>query len=358
MTAALLDPLHLLPPPTTQPWDALRNQSPARRIRRADGSVVNMPLPLFWYAPDWYLYPLEVSRHLAAAVAQMGVCVAALRSEVAGGDHPSPLHDEAMPRLVPYRPERYGFQCTDFDDAQFVDLRLTLVREPSGRFAFPPAQVARWESDSGKETISGGGWVEAASFPPDVADLMHLGSKIVQIRTLSPSAAVMVSINPIDLDNELPAILDADPDGIILRADRFHLTGIQLAKLIQKTRRIIDDRHSATLPLWIVPGPITADDAAKLIALGASAVAIDAWCQPLREEDFRPPASAAARLGFTDNKTPSAQSHIDAIAATHLRASIERFTGMLLSTLDGSVSERLGTFDQAWAETLGVRFLG
>ena len=56
-----------------------------------------------------------------------------------------------------------------------------------------------------------------------------------------------------------------------------------------------------TMPLWIVPGALSTSDAAKLIGLGATAVAIDAWTheQDIRNAIDRPGGRDAPGLHLT-----------------------------------------------------------
>jgi len=358
MASDRLADLHLLPPPTMSPWRGQDKSSTQFELQRTGLASLTIDVPLFWYAPDWYLSPSDLCGPLATSVARLGVLVAALRSEIAGCAPESSMHDQNLPRIVPYRPERYGLQATDFDGASIIDLRLTLARDPSGRFAFPAEQVARWEADSGKSHISGGSWVDATSFPPDVENFEHLGGKIAQLRSLSPNAYVFVSIQPVELETELPDVLDADPDGVILRLDRYAIDGLRLASVVQKTRALMDGHGSRHLPLWIVPGEITSDDAAKLIALGASAIAIDTWCHELRTMDMLRPASAAERLGLAEAHHEIEQEYVDEVVHSVLHEQIDRFQGLVLSIAEGDLPQRLGTFEPIWAESLGLRLLG
>ncbi len=154
-------------------------------------------------------------------------------------------------------------------------------RDDTGRFAYSASQIERWEATPSDHPVSGGGWVPSATFPPDVISLQQLGGKFEQLRMLSPSAAVFVSIGPWRLEKELPAVVACQPDGVILRLDELQSDqsdGMELAALTRHARRLVDQAGSRQIPLWIVPGPISVLDAVKLIALGASAVAIDQWC--------------------------------------------------------------------------------
>ncbi len=75
-------------------------------------------------------------------------------------------------------------------------------------------------------------------------------------------------MGPYRLEDELPPIIAAKPDGLILRLDEVDLEGLQLAALTRRARQLMKQAGAKQLPLWIVPGAITPDDAAKLIAPG------------------------------------------------------------------------------------------
>lgn len=348
--------LQLLPPPTTQPWTSLAPATPETELSRNGQAAISLPLPLFWYAPDWYLYSTELANPIAAAVGRMGILVSALQSEIAQYPVPSLLHEERSPRIVPYRPERYGLAVEDFDHADVIDVRLTMVQDPAGRFAFPPQQITRWESHLGKSAGMSSGWVAAATFPPDVASMAELNGKVDQLRCLAPESAIFASVQPTDLENDLPGLLEAQLDGVILRVDRFPLDGLSLARLVQKSRSILDSQRPG-IPLWVVPGAVTTDDAAKIIALGATGVAIDSWCRELFEIDLSRPASAAQRLGLADASTDDGSDYLSDTVAGHLRERVDRFVGLTSNLVSSSQGSPLGTFDADWSDALGVRNL-
>ena len=380
-----LDLLCLLPPPTHTPWAGEPPQSTQTTISGKSGATVTTKLPLFWYAPDWYKIPIELAGPLAHAVSRWGVQVAALRREIAKPDLESLLHQPLpsepavqrqngppdhrqdqpsaenrssfLARIVPYRPERYGLQAEDFDGAAIVDVRLTLARDASGRFAFPPAQVARWEATPADEPLAGGGWVAAAAFPPDVVSIEHLSVKLQQLRTLSPGAAIFVSVNPFRLRQELPGILAAEPDGVILRLDQISLDGLQLAGLTRHARTLMNENAAAEMPLWIVPGAVSADDAVKLIALGASAIAIDSWCNPLRDLLTEQKTSSAAPRPRYPSQTKTNLNELVQLVDQHLDQPISRFIGLYLSLGRSSADARLGSFSAAWTKTLSLPYL-
>lgn len=359
--------LQFVSPPSDTAWTGPAPEWKHPTIRLRSGGSIDLDMPLFWDDPPWYLLPIDRASALAIAVAQCGIPVSALRSDLAATDGASPLHDPvssssedddassgaALPRIVPYRPERYGVEHRDFDGATIIDVRLTMERDGSGRFAYSPAQLQRWEGTAKDHPVAGGSWVPSASFPPDVLSMEHLGTKLDQLRLLAPTAAVFVSIEPWRLSNELPAVIKGNPDGVILRLERVATNGLQLAAITRHARRLINKVGAADLPLWVVPGPIVPDDAAKLITLGATAVAIDTWCESLWEVALGNNQSAAARLGYT-SLLATKSSFLSQVVSDQLGPKMMRVSGLLNSIQKVPAAERLTSLDASWRERLGL----
>ncbi len=354
-------------PPSDTAWTGPAPDWKHPAIRLRSGVSIELDFPLFWDDPPWYSLPLDRASALAVAVAQCGIPVSALRSDLAAADGASPLHDPlsssgesddapsgaALPRIVPYRPERYGVEHRDFDGATIIDVRLTMERDESGRFAYSPAQLQRWEGTAKDHPVAGGSWVPSASFPPDVLSIQHLGTKLDQLRLLAPTAAVFVSIEPWRLNKELPAVIKSNPDGVMLRLERVAANGLELAAITRHARRLINEVGAADLPLWIVPGPIVPDDAAKLITLGASAVAIDAWCESLWEVALGKNPSAAARLGYTSLHAAKL-SFLSQVVTDQLGPKLMRVVGLLNSIQKVPAAERLTSLEYPWRKRLDL----
>lgn len=351
-----LAPLCLLPPRTGTAWAGVAWAGVANNVPRRPGDPLAMEMPLFWYDPGWHRVPTILAAMVARAMTRLGVSVSALHSEVTPADGPpndeSPLASvRPALRLLPYRPERYGLRLHDFQTADVIDVRLAMARDGFGRFAYPPSQIQRWEATSDEDPLAGGGWLPAATLPPDVASIDHLSTKLDQLRLLAPDAALYVSIGPIQLDDALPRVLATGPDGIVLRLDAFPIDGVTLASLTRRTREAITRHASPQTPLWVVPGPIAPPDAVKLIELGANAVAIDAWCDPVLRHatQIRPPSSFAAQAPES-----SFARNVEAFVREQLAMPIETFRGYAFSANQVAAAERLGTFDETWARSLDV----
>ena len=375
MTHDRLTKLFLMSPPANSPWVGPPPEWHHPAIQRPDGQQVQVALPLFWYNPPWHQLPVERGNALAIAVGRLGILVSALRRDLCATDSASPFHDEPVaadnderdehvdrepkicPRVVPYRPERYGLDVRDFDEATIIDVRLTMHRDESGRFAYSGPQIERWAATPGGQPICGGSWVAAATFPPDVASMHHLGTKLDQLRMLSPQAAVFVSVGPWRLEQELTAVLANRPDGVILRLDELaggNGDAMELAVLTRLARRPSDRNVSPEFRRWSVPGPISVDDAAKLIALGASAVAIDQWCNGLWDGAVNQDRTAVARLGYTA-MTNANLAYMKHLVQEELRAPVARFAGLLNSIQTMPREQRLTCSSQKWCDRLGLQ---
>ncbi len=365
-----LEPLCFLPPPTGALWTGPPPEQSRYEIKRAGGTSIPIDLPLFWNDPYWYRTDAEIADMVATAVAKEGVLVSALKRDLIAPDQPVMLFesqlesdlprgsaDPFLPRIVPYRPERYGLNVDDFDGARIIDVRLRVCGDWSGRFAYSAGQIERWEGKPDTDPPAGGSWAPAATFPPDVISLEHLASKFSQLRALSPGAAIFPSITPHRIDSEIPKLLAAKPDGIILDLDELPLNGMELAQITRHARRILTASGAVGFPLWIIPGPITADDAVKLVVLGASGIAIDHWCRNLvdeAEEAVR--TSPAARLG-QDNQRELTFPLVEEVVRESLSLNLERFIGLLQRMRSLPASERLGSLDRQWARAFEVPWI-
>ena len=363
-----LSNIYLLPPPIGTPWAGTPGQTTRSDLTRHglephDRPPITIELPLFWCDPHWSALGTSQADEMAVAVARRNVLVSALRSDLSGAGEEGGFHSERVsesadktqvappppifPRVVPYRPERYGLSPKDFDGALLVDVRMMTPRDHSGRFAYAPEQIQRWEATPTSEPLAGGSWVPAATFLPDVDTVNHLGSKLNQLRRLAPSAAICVSIGAYRMEQEIPAVILAKPDVLIVRMDEVELDPLQLAALTRRARQLIDEAGADATSFWIVPGEVTPDDAVKLVALGADAVGIDSWCNPLVE---------TIQESIEDRSfVPGAS--IERLVEYALEDQIERFAGLYLSLQKIPKSEQLGSFSATWARSLNIRAL-
>ncbi|MCC9601370.1 hypothetical protein LOC67_12515 [Stieleria sp. JC731] len=346
-------------------WTTSRLSSSRTNIRRVDDVAVDITRPLFWYEPPWIDLPPIIASRLAASVANLEIVVSALRRDLSetdgepgelfwpieNGEEPDSTDRQSfLPRIAPYRAERYGFTTDDFDHAKLIDVRLAPARDPSGRFAYSPRQMQRWERSESDSPISGGGYVAASTFPADIITAEQAKNKLQQLRRLAPTSAVFVSVNAYRLEEQLAAATAAVPDGLFLRCDHPEFEGLQIAAIVASTRKFLRRNNLSELPLWVVPGEISADDIAKLIALGASAVAIDSWCAPLLDV-LQEELQHAHSIDQVLREIPS-------LVSEHLWNDIDRVVGLCSSIeLEKPTNEKLGTFHQKWAKACSAAML-
>lgn len=372
-----LAPLVFSTMPLGTPWVGVSLQSSGKPISRGGGVAVSIDVPLFWHDPPWHATETANADVIAMAVARYGIPVSALRRDLAGVDvdpqfhtlhHSAPGyvgfgHTDAevacelrrLPRIVPYRPERYGFSLADFDGASIIDVRLTATRDDAGRFAYGADQIARWEATDAESPLAGGEWVPSTAFPPDVPGPESLASKFDQLRSLAPRSAVFVTISPLRLDQELPIVLKQKPDGVILDASGMSMSGLALAAMTRRARQWTRQEKVGDLPLWIVPGSGSIDDAAKLMALGASAVAIDHFADELiHQADAATDASTAARLGYKSMRSSQDPVLVE-LVQQRLGSLLDRFQGLTHAINHQLSGEPLVSMDATWSKALGIR---
>lgn len=345
-------------------------------VSRAIGDPVALPMALFWDVPPWHTWSPLVAECTFDAVQSRGVLVSALNSELGielglerGNESSHPELDgdstsntnatgSTWPKMLPYRNERYGLDELDFDDAIVVDMQLAPLRDASGRMSYSAEQIGRWEATDDDSPLSGGGWVPAMTLPPDVPQPNLLASKVQQLRVLSPKAAVIVSVTPEWIDEDLPQLISAQPDAIMIRFSQLRMEGIAFADFTLRVIRSMSPEQR--LPIWLAPprsmesDAVSVADSIKLIALGASAIAIDTWMNDvIAEIDEIPPPSS-----YNANPKASVSSTIEEILQRTLDPKLARFAGLRSSLIEDQSGELLGAFDPEVAEKLGLPCIG
>lgn len=343
----LLSEICLLPPPLETSWDG----AATTEIAETPAGQRAVPWPLFWYDPPWHEVRPEVARHIAAAVDAMQIPVAVLGRDLGLDNLPMMYFQFPM---IPYRPDRYGLAVEDLEAADCIDIRLARARNEMGRYAYSPAQMQRW---LGRDA-SGGGEdaavaVPAPGWPAELKSISQLAGKFQQLRTLNEHATCAVSISPYRLADELPGVIAAGPDAVILRMDDSdEIVGRHLARVVAQTKSIIDsaaERPHDAVRLWLVlPYEPTPTDCIKLFALGASAIAIDWWCQPL----IRAALDDVARGGSMSAGAFQQQ------AQRLLKPRMDKLAGLTssygLTRPDGLNPSHLGTADHSLAQQIGL----
>lgn len=321
-------------------------------------------IPLFYSNPPWHRLCPTAADRLAQAIADRGIAVTALLRDLSGPKRLPSFHDQPRSRIIPYRPERYGLVPADFDAAEVIEFRLTLPRDDDGRFAYSTQQVSRWEAkkpdnfNADKFSVDAPpvdhGCVPAASFPPDVESLEQLSIKIQQLRALSGGAAVVVSMTPYRISEELPIILSQQPDGILLRCTENHFPALAIAKATVQAAAIIDQ---PSMPIWIHASGITPTDAVKLMHLGASGVSVDAWCDPIVDYVVETMKLGQHLPTMSDQIRLVTESRIDDVVEHMLMPYLDEFRGYSESIAGLTKSSRFAATDPAWSAALGLNLL-
>ncbi|WP_044303582.1 hypothetical protein [Rhodopirellula sallentina] len=333
-------------------------------LRRRSGVPVLLPVPLFWDCPPWHTWSPVVAQAVFLAMQSRGVLVSALESELGrsptataeSGDPPD--SELGIPRLIPYRNERYGVSEVDFDHAMVVDMHLSPLRDSSGRFAYSAARLGRWEATPEDQPLSGGGWIPAMTLPPDVRDLKSLQSKVLQLRSMAPHAAAVISVTPEWIDDHLEDLIAAEPDAILIRLGQIRMTGIAFAQFTQRLLHRVEAIEK--LPIWLVPPkslakkPLGVSDSVKTIALGVSAIAIDSWLDEVIEEfnEITLPASYVA------DPMQTVTVEVEEILQRRFDPDLENFIGLLSTLVHDRPRDLLGTFDPEIAEILDLPCVG
>ena len=291
---------------------------------------------------------------MAVAVADLGIAVSALASEIA----PEDARQATWPRrIVSYRPDRYGLQLEDLQSAEVLEIRLTASRDAAGQFAYSLRQMQRWLGEEGSAKAATA--TPALHWHPELRSLSDLPRKVDQLRRLAPQAECFASIGPFRLTEEIAALVASGVDGVILRLDDCGaLTAAETAQLVVLARqRIARQGREADFPLWIVP-PVdpTADDCVKLIALGATAVAVDAWCNALLMPTVGDRTTAWSDAALGPLKPSSVTDPLE-----HIGPDLDRLAGLIhscgVTTAASLHGGHLTTADQHLAVQLGIGWL-
>ena len=342
-------------------------------LHRRSGTPVLLPVPLFWDSPPWHTWPPVVAEAIFLAMQSRGLLVSALESELGrtrvANDNGSqatppaastnPTDSElGIPRMLPYRNERYGLNDVDFDHAMVVDVQLSPLRDHTGRFAYSATRLGRWEATPEDQPLSGGGWIPAMTLPPDVPSLSQLNSKVEQLRVLAAHAAIVLSVTPEWIDDHLSDLINAKPDAILIRMGQIRMTGIAFA---QFTRRLLNRVETIEkIPIWLSPprtlmkNSLSVSDSIKTIALGVSAIAIDSWLDEIIDEfdEIATPSS------FVADPMKVVMPEVEEILTRRLDPDLENFVGLLSTLVHEQPQDLLGTFDPEVAAMLDLPCVG
>ena len=107
-----LDKICFLPPPIDTPWTGPPPDPPGVQFKRRDGRDIQIDLPLFWFEPAWHHVATRMADQIAVAVADQGVLVSALNSDLSEPEQESefcsPLVEESHQESSDTEPPHEG----------------------------------------------------------------------------------------------------------------------------------------------------------------------------------------------------------------------------------------------------------
>lgn len=260
----------------------------------AGPAATHLPLPFYWHDPTWYSANAAHCRAVASAVSCCGVTIGMGESdlgqeEVPGaaagigspprmpGGMPQGIHDGieegSWPRMAIHRCDRAGWTLDDCQSARVIELRLGMERSAGRGYEYEPRRFERWHP-AAMVGMGNAGAPVPLLFPPEWSELSMLGAKVAQLRSLS-DAAVYVSCDESQIELVLPAVCAGDAEGILVRYQDDPVLALR------RCREILRGWTGPTRPrVWLRGGELSVEEMVKCFALGASAIAIDAICDP------------------------------------------------------------------------------
>jgi hypothetical protein len=294
-------------------------------------AVAEAPLPLFWYDPPWHQADVARRRLIAQFVGEFGVTVNVLHRELQVGNE---VWDELnVPRMATHRCDRLGWTPEDSQSASIVELRLGIKHDEQLGFHYPSQRLALWLDHDADQPVAPLP-PEPLLFPPEWNDLGQMAAKVTQLKRLGCDT-VYVSIDQQHLEATLPAIAAARADGVIVRYNDCPLEALMRYRAWTR-----DNPTAAWRPrLWLAGDQLSAIDAVKCFALGASAVSVDAICQRWLLGDNGPDLTMAERAAMNLGQ------HIGPTPSQRLEADVQRKLGEFCTSI------------AAHAQSVGVRLL-
>jgi hypothetical protein len=292
---------------------------------------------LFWDDPMWHYVKPSVADHWAKAVSTLGIAVAALTRDVATQTSSSSWMDDAnLPRILPYRNERFGIQRSDFDRADAIDVRLTRHRSEEGRWGYNQQELQRLG------VVTQQSFVASMGLPPEITKVGQLERTIDALRGLTEGRSkILVSVSAASVAQDFPALMSLNWDGFVLRGDDDGFDGLILASILQEMRTQLTSIGKKDSMLWVVPPPLSADNIAKLIVLGADAVAVDAWCDPFLWNSSDPTSFLSSGDRCLNQVQTKIGGDVDRVRGL-VHAAKHRQSSSALGTTDPEISHRLG----------------
>lgn len=310
----------------------------------------HLPLPFFWHDPTWYLASPAHGRAVAGAVSRCGVTIGMSESDLGqdefagaaagigtaqGTASPSGdgIDEGLRLRMAIHRCDRAGWTLDDCQSAQVIELRLGMERTSERGYEYEPRRFERWHPAT-MASLGNAGAPIPLLFPPEWSDLAMLGTKVAQLRSLG-DAAIYVSCDESQIEIVLPAVCSGEADGILVR---YHDDPV-LA--LRRCREILGRWTGRTRPrVWLSGGELSVEEMVKCFALGASAIAIDAICDPwLTSEEYARLFPTQTGLFNHGTMVGKAQQRIMEMVRERLVSQCEELAALLQSLMVRSVDQ-------------------
>ncbi|MEM6981012.1 MAG: hypothetical protein AAF539_15230 [Planctomycetota bacterium] len=256
-------------------WSHQRNQiSAASGADHTNGSM------LLWRHPPWTSWPTDLAAAVARQLDRRGIGFEALRVEL-GDWQPE---QSTTHRITPYRHDRYGLSDNDFDDTRLIQWQLSTRSELETQWWYDRDRLMRYEQADAPEPANL--VLPSMAFAPDVADPNAIGKKLEQLKQLSQSS-VGITVDDDDFNSYQPIITQCGADVITWVRPNGIETADAFLHALMRFRKSIQTCDAKARPLWFVDTRypnLAIIDVIKLVSLGATAVAIDAWFNPVLAE--------------------------------------------------------------------------
>ncbi len=190
--------------------------------------------------------------------------------------------ENAYRYIFEYVPNRYSVTEENLRSSDAIEIKIGQSAEPGmgGRL---PAEKVTSEIAAMRGYPAGSDILSPAAFE-DIQDRDGLRKKVRWLREISGGRPIGIKIAAGDIEEDLEAILYAEPDYITLDgrpgATAAALKNIKAATSVptifalHRARKYLDRRGAADISLVITGGLRVSSDFAKALALGANAVAI------------------------------------------------------------------------------------
>ncbi len=222
-----------------------------------------------------------LSREIKMALAQGSAAVGTAIGSGEGGILPE-ARQRAYKYILEYVPNQYSITEENLRSVDAIEIKLGQSAEP-GLGARLPAEKVTPEIAQVRGYPEGIDIISPASYP-DIRSPEDLKEKVRWLREVSDGKPIGVKIAAGDIEEDLEAILFAEPDFITIDGrpgatgaapkSVKDATSIPTIFALCRARKYLDSQNAHGISLVITGGLRTSADFAKALALGADAVAI------------------------------------------------------------------------------------